>query len=150
MIKVYKKYRRGIRAVIYKKDKKGFLFLVLHRIKRWKGYELLKGGKFSKETYFQALKREIKEETDCRAESIKKLPIKDKFDYPQKHILIFKRRGQISVCYVCELSCLSKIKLVDEHDKYYWLDFKRALRKLSYGNSKKILRYTNSFLRNAK
>jgi len=149
MPKTYKKYRRGIRAVIYKKDKKGFLFLVLHRIKRWRGYELLKGGKFSDETYLQALKREIKEESNCRAESIKKLPIKDKFDYPKKHQSIFKRKGQVSVCYACEIICLKGLKLGEEHDEYKWLDFKNAVKILTYSNSRKVLRYANSFLKNA-
>ena len=62
---------------------------------------------------------------------------------------IFKKIGHISVCYVCELNCQDKIKLGDEHDKYKWLDFRKALGKLTYNNSKKILRYTNCFLENA-
>ena len=150
MAKIYKKYRRGIRAVIYKKNKNGLLFLVLHRIKRWRGYELLKGGKFSKETFDQALKREIKEEINCQPLNIKKLSIKDKFDYPLIHQAIFKRKGQISVCYVCEINCPQKIKLGDEHDGYKWLDFKKALKILTHNNTKKILKHANSFLKNVK
>jgi len=149
MTKTYKRYRKGIRAVIYKKSKKGLLFLVLHRVKRWRGYELLKGGKLSKETFLQALKREIKEETACRAQNIKKLSIIEKFDYPLIHQPIFKRKSCILVCYICEISCSQDIKLGDEHDGYKWLDFKKALKILTHKSTKKVLRYTNSYLKNA-
>lgn len=153
MSKTYKKYRRGIKAVIFKDSEKGRLFLVLHRIKRWKGFELLKGGKFSSESYVGALKREIREELGCKPKNIKRLPFEDKFDYPVKHRAVFKKKGQISVCYVCEIVGLTdggvkKIKLGDEHDKYQWVDFKKAMKLLTYNNSKKILKSANSFLKN--
>lgn len=151
MNKVYKQYRKGVRVVVYKKDKKDkFLFLILHRIKRWKGWELVKGGKFSHETYLEAAKREIKEETNCCAQYIQKLNIKDKFDYPKEYQAVFKKKGQISVCYVCEITCQNEINLNDEHDKYEWLNFQKAFKKLTHSNSKKILKYANQFLKNTK
>lgn len=146
MLKTYKKYRRGIQAVIYKNSKKWRLFLVLHRIKRWKGFELLKGGKFSGENYLGALKREIREEISCKPKNIKKLSFEDKFDYPEKHRGVFRKKGQISICYVCEIA--GKIELNDEHDKYQWIDFKKAMELLTYNNSKKFLKFANSFLKN--
>lgn len=146
MLKTYKKYRRGIKVVIHKNNKKGRLFLVLHRIKRWEGFELLKGGRFLSESYIGALKREIREELGCKPKNIKKLPFEDKFDYPEKHRAVFEKKGQISVCYVCEI--VGKIKLNDEHDKYQWVDSKKAVKLLKYNNGKKLLKFANSFLKN--
>ena len=57
-----KKIRKGVSAVVFRARGKVPEFLILHRIKRWKGWELLKGGRRSRENPLDTLKRELMEE----------------------------------------------------------------------------------------
>jgi 8-oxo-dGTP pyrophosphatase MutT (NUDIX family) len=71
---------KKIGAVIYSKDKNKIYFLVLHRILRWNGYEILKGSIKKNESALQALKRELKEEIHIKKfKIIKKINKQIKF-----------------------------------------------------------------------
>ncbi|MEM3405394.1 MAG: NUDIX domain-containing protein [Candidatus Pacearchaeota archaeon] len=140
------KYRKGIRLVVYKKEKNRILYLVLKRKLRWKGYELIKGGKKEKENDLQAIKRELKEETNLTPLKIKKLNLIDKFIYPDKYKKIFKKNGFIARCYLVEVGS-KKIKLSKEHSSYKWLPYIKAKNILSYDNAKKILKIANKILK---
>src|SRR3972149_1220080 len=74
MTKTRIKFRRYAFAVVFRKndaDRKHengekYSFLVFHRKKNWRGWEILKGGLMGDESEIQALKREIREETGAK------------------------------------------------------------------------------------
>ncbi len=137
-------YRKGVRLIVYKKEKNNILYLVLKRKLRWIGYETPKGGKLNSESDIKAITRELKEETSLKPKKIIPLNIKEKFNYPKKHQEVFNKKGMISNCYLIE--GIGKIKLSKEHSSYKWLDYKKALSLLTYSNQKKILKKSNKIL----
>ena len=60
-----RKYRKYIVAVVFLR-RKDPQFLILHRKKNWKGWELPKGGLIECEKELKCLKREIREETGLK------------------------------------------------------------------------------------
>jgi 8-oxo-dGTP pyrophosphatase MutT (NUDIX family) len=90
-----KDYRKGIRLVVYKKEKNKILYLILKRKLRWIGYETPKGGKLNSEPDISAIKRELKEETSLKPKKIIPLNIKEKFTYPKQHQKLFNKKGMI-------------------------------------------------------
>ena len=138
-------YRKGVFIVVYSKTKKGIKYLVLKRKLHWKGWEFPKGGLEGK-GYIKNIKREIKEETGKLPFNIKKFNVSGKYKYKKG----LKDRkdvdSQTYVLYSVEIKPDS-IKIdKKEHSDYRWLDFKKALRKLTWPNQRKCLRITNRFL----
>ncbi len=140
------KYRKGIFIVVYFKTKKGIKYLILKRKLHWKGWEFPKGGIKKSETTLNALKREVKEETGQTPFNIKKFNVFGKYKYEKK----LKDRenviGQTYILYSAEIKP-KKIKLDKlEHTDYKLVDFKSALKKLTWANQRKCLRITNKRL----
>ncbi|MFA4953522.1 MAG: NUDIX domain-containing protein [Candidatus Pacearchaeota archaeon] len=139
------KYRRGIFIVTYTKEKK-IKYLILKRKLHWIGWEFPKGGKKSSESYKKSVKREIFEETGQRLLRIINLNVNGKYKYPKK---IEDRPGiigQTYKLYAVEIK-RNKIKIDKlEHSNYMWVDFKDALRKLTWKDQRKCLKIVNSYL----
>ncbi|NIM47353.1 MAG: NUDIX domain-containing protein [Candidatus Aenigmarchaeota archaeon] len=137
-----RKYRRFIFAVVFLR-RKDPQFLILHRIKNWTGWELLKGGVKDNEKVLKCLKREIKEETGAKKfKIIGKTRHYIKYKFPKgfvkdKHIY----HGAKGYVFLVELFS-KKIKVdKSEHDRYLWVSKDEAMEILTHKNHKNALKY---------
>lgn len=148
------KYRKAVFIVTYSKTKKGIDYLILKRKLHWKGWEFPKGGLNGiKEKIFgkSAVRREVIEETGLVPIKIKKFDVKGKYKYKKP----LKERpgilGQSYQLYSAEVkkSLVNIKKNKDlEHSDYKWVDYKTALKKLTWPNQKKCLKVVNTLLKN--
>jgi len=137
-----KKFRRYIFAVVFIKDRKT-KFLIFHRVKNWKGWELLKGGLKGNESEGECLRREIAEETGAKMfKTLSKTRHIIKYKWPREYMKDQHRfYGAIGNLYIVRLFD-KKIKIDKrEHDKFKWVDAKDALKHLTYLNQKNALKY---------
>jgi 8-oxo-dGTP pyrophosphatase MutT (NUDIX family) len=146
------KIRRGITAVIFRMKGQEPEFLILHRIKRWKGWEMLKGGKRGKEKPLETLKREIMEETGAKKfKVIAKLPFVLSFKISKQHVREMGFTHVSFPAYLIEYS--GPISLINnksiEHSKYKWVKYKDALKLLTFDTSKKELKAAYSFMKSS-
>lgn len=138
--------RKSIGAVIFRKEKNKIYYLLLHYpAGHWdfpKGH--LKKGETEKETAL----REIKEETGL--EEIEFIPnfsekityfFRDKYNHKKKSPLIFKE-----VIFYLTQSKEKNIKISFEHLGYEWLPFEEAIKKITFKNSKRVLKKAHYFL----
>ena len=136
------KYRKYIVAVVFIRNEIP-KFLILHRIKNWRGWELVKGGLLEGEKELDCLKREIKEETGVKKYKIitkTRYFIKYKFPkgFVKDHHIFHGAKG-----YVFLIELFSKRIKVDknEHDNFKWVNEGKALKLLTHRNHKNALRY---------
>jgi len=140
---LFMRYRKGICVVVKYENK----FLIFHRNKNWKGWELLKGGRKKGETESQALKREIKEETHNKDwKLIKKFNICIEYPWPKEFIKDhMKFHGACNKLYLIRFNN-QKIKIDKrEHSSYRWVTKKQALKLLTYHNLKRALRMADKY-----
>ena len=137
-----RKYRKYIFIVAFLR-RKNPQFLILHRIKNWKGWELPKGGLRESETESKCLEREIREETGTKKyEIIAKTRHFIKYKFPKGFLkdthIYFGARGYV---YLVEL--FSKRVKIDrsEHNKYLWVSKNEAMEILTHKNHKNALEY---------
>lgn len=128
---------KKVRAIIYDIKKGKPYFLVFHRILHWQGWEFLKGTIKVGETNKEALKREIKEETGLeRFKIIKSLNKQEKWQAPRNDY-------EIVDVFLVRTDMNQKISLkqeITEHNDYQWADKKTALKKLTWPESRKLLK----------
>ena len=127
---------KKVRAIIYDIKNGEFYFLILHRILRWKGWEILKETLEKKETPLKALKRGIEEET-----KLKDFKIIKSLNGEEKWILGSINYSIIDT-FLVRADMSQKISLkqeIVEHDKYEWVDRKIAVRKLTWPKTKELL-----------
>ena len=137
-----RKYRKYIFAVVFLR-RKNPQFLIMHRIKNWCGWELLKGGLEENESEIKCLKREIKEETGAKKfEIITKTHHFIKYKFPKGFVkdnhIFYGAKG-----YVFLVELFNKKIKVDrsEHDKYMWVSKDEAMEILTHKNHKNALEY---------
>jgi 8-oxo-dGTP pyrophosphatase MutT (NUDIX family) len=143
-----RKFRKGVFAVVFIKNKKPE-FLIFHRIKNWRGWEFLKGGIKENENEAECLKREIAEETGAKKYKIfARTRYMIRYRWPREYMKDNRKfHGAEGRLYVVQLYN-KKIKIDrTEHDKYKWVDEKKALKYLTYLNLRNALKYV---LRNHK
>ena len=161
---------RSAGAVIFRKNKETKYLLLHYELGHW-GFP--KGNIEAKEKNEDTIKREAEEETGLKDITIIK-NFKEKLHYfymseistrklhalagnkreisehAQKPAVFDKLKGQLTskevVFYLAETK-KAKIKLSFEHIGYKWLPFKEALEKLSFKNSKDILKKADDFLK---
>ena len=137
-----RKYRKYIFGVVFLR-RKDPQFLILHRTKNWKGWELLKGGVKDCESILKCLKREIEEETKTKKfKVIARTRHYMKYKFPKGFVkdnhIFYGAKG-----YVFVVEFFSKKVKVDrnEHDKYMWVSKDEALEILTHENHKNALKY---------
>ncbi len=137
------KYRKAVFIVTYARTKEGIEYLLLKRKLHWKGWEFPKGGIKQRESERKAVKREVEEETGLKAFNIKKYNLKGKYKYDKVYADRKGIMGQTWELYSVEVKKPAKGKIKFdklEHSDYKWLDFKKAIRKLTWPNQKKCLK----------
>jgi 8-oxo-dGTP pyrophosphatase MutT (NUDIX family) len=140
------KYRRGIFAVTYAKDKGKIYYLILKRKHHWSGWEFTKGGIDSGESKERAARREVKEETGLVPLEIKKFNYSGKYLYKKKFADRTGMIGQTFSLYAVRVKN-GKVKIdKKEHTGYKWFDFDTAVKKVKHNNQKRSLRIVNDFL----
>jgi bis(5'-nucleosidyl)-tetraphosphatase len=105
-------------------------------------WDFPKGNIESGETEIETIKREVMEET-----SIKDIKLIEGFrqQISYKYRKKSKTVNKTVIYYLAETRT-NKVVLSFEHINFAWLDFNQALEKLSFDNSKKVLRNANEFL----
>jgi ADP-ribose pyrophosphatase YjhB (NUDIX family) len=125
--------------VIYK-DK----FLLIKRIKPpYVGYWSMPGGKIDfAEEIKQTIVREIKEETGIEdVEFVDGFKEAIKYFYKKDEETVYKE-----AVYFLAQSMTNDVKLSFEHIGYAWASYDKAYKKLTYNNSKELLRKASGFI----
>lgn len=128
---------KKVRAVIYDIKEGKAHFLILHRILRWSGWEILKETIEQGEALIEALERGIKEETQLKNfEIIHNLNKTEKW---QKDGIDY----EIAATFLVKADADEKISLkqeINEHDGYEWVDKETAIERLTWPETKKTIK----------
>src|SRR3989344_6520130 len=140
MFYLFKKYRKTVFVVVYRRKNDKVEYLLLKRKLHWKGWEFTKGGIEKFETKKRTVIREVLEETGIKPLRVKYQKLegyyKYKKDLPERPYI-----GQSYVLYSAELPFDSEVKIDGrEHSSFEWMDFRKAIRKLSWPNQKECLK----------
>jgi len=139
-------FEKSAGAVVFRRENNKIFYLLLHYQSGHWGFP--KGHIEKGESIEETAKREIEEETGIKdIKFIKgfKQWIKYFFkrNYPgQKKENVFK-----IVTYLLAETSQKKVKISFEHIGYEWLTFDEALKRLTFKNSKEILKKADKFLR---
>ena len=140
------KFRKAVFIVTYSIQKNKIYYLILKRKLHWKGWEFPKGGVDFPESKKSAIKREIKEETNLIPLKIKKFNFSGKYKYKKKYLDRKDFIGQSFYLYAVEVK-KEKVKIDErEHSNYKWLEFKEAVKKVTWKNQKESLKIVDDFL----
>jgi len=137
-----RKYRKYIFVVVFLR-RKNPQFLIMHRIKNWTGWEIVKGGLKDKESELKCLKREIREETGAKEyKIIAKTHHFINYKFPKGFVkdnhLFYGAKGYV---FLIELFT-KRVKLdKSEHDRFLWVSKDEALEILTHKNHKNALEY---------
>ncbi|MBL7056587.1 NUDIX domain-containing protein [Candidatus Woesearchaeota archaeon] len=134
------KKEKSAGAVLFKNDKE-IQFLLLHYVAgHW---DFPKGHIEENETEEETVKREIDEETNIKNIQILE-GFKEKFDYYFRFndILINKE-----VVFFVAKTDQERVTLSEEHIGFEWLNYHKALERITFKNSKKILEKANKFIK---
>jgi 8-oxo-dGTP pyrophosphatase MutT (NUDIX family) len=146
--------RKAIFVVTYSINrKKEIEYLILKRKRHWTGWEFPKGGVKRWERIKNTIKRELKEEAGLRVVKgrIKNHKHKGIFLYlpKAKEKFELKHDGQKFRLYSVKVG-KRKVNLKnnpdEEHSDSRWVDFKVAMKKLTWPNQRKCLNIVNDWL----
>jgi len=132
-------------AVIFKIEGDKTFFLLLHYpsgSRTEKDYwDFPKGHIEKEETEAKAMRREVFEET-----GIKDLELVPKFRKVIKYFFKWRRKTifKMVVFYLGETK-EKEVKISGEHMGYKWLEYKEALKQLTFDNAKEILKKAHNF-----
>lgn len=127
-------------TVLFRKTKDGIKFLLLHYAAgHW---DFPKGNQENNEEEHQTAKRELSEET-----GIAEMDFIG--DFKEEVTYFYRKNAEVinkKVAYFLAKTSKEKVTLSYEHIGYSWLGYENALKKLSYGNSKELLKKAQLFL----
>ena len=131
-------------GIIFNRSKNKITYLLLKRTKEDGGFwQPMTGTQNDYESLKDCLLRELKEETGIK-KHIQIINNVDKFEWIDK-------KGKIISEYVYGVEVGKvKVKLSEEHDKFIWLPFAQAKRKLEKENNKRSLTLLNNNLTGTK
>ena len=134
-------FEKSAGAVIFRKEEGKIYYLLLHyEMGHW-GFP--KGHIEKGESLEQTVRREVKEETGIEdIEILNGFKEWIKYFYKLKDKNIFK-----IVTYLLAETKQRKVKISYEHKGYAWLSYNDALNRLTFTNSKEILKKANNYLK---
>ncbi len=134
-------FEKSAGAVIFRKEEGKIYYLLLHyEMGHW-GFP--KGHIEKGESLEQTVRREVKEETGIEdIEILNGFKEWIKYFYKLKDKNIFK-----IVTYLLAETKQRKVKISYEHKGYAWLSYNDALNRLTFKNSKEILKKANNYLK---
>ena len=141
------KYRKGVFFIIYSRNKKGGAeYLILKRIKHWKGLEFPKGGLEEKESTLEAVHRELKEETGLTALKIRKFDVSGEYKFNKKLKDRPSLDGQTYEALFAIKVKKGQVKIDEvEHEDFKWMNFDLAFKKLTWPNQKNCLKIVDNW-----
>ena len=128
--------KRGVTGIIYAEKGGKRIYLVLHRVLNWTGWEFVKGGVEGTESFDEAVKREIHEEAGIENVTI----------VPGFFRLMHWESGETRYDYkvfLVKTEYTDKIILNEEfveHNAFKWSDEKEVLKLLTHEDNKRIFR----------
>ena len=127
-------------AIVFKRHKDGMKYLLLHYgAGHW---DFPKGHQEKSEKEEQAALREIKEETGIEdIEFVDDFRETIKYFYKKWEETVYKE-----VIFFLAETHSEEVTLSSEHIGYAWLSYEHAFKKLTFNNSKELLRKANQFL----
>jgi 8-oxo-dGTP pyrophosphatase MutT (NUDIX family) len=141
-----KKFRKGIFMVAYSLESGKPEYIIQNRKLHWKGWEFPKAGLEKRESKKGAARREIKEETGLEIIRVTSHKYKGKFLYPKE---LPDRPGMIGQTYYLYSVEVKKGKIkIDkrEHTSARWVDYKTAIKMITYQNQKDCLKIVNNWI----
>ena len=123
-------------------DKGKIFYLVLHYHFKGDYWDFPRGKIEKRETEEQTAKREVKEETGLEK-------IKFVEGFRETTHWFYRLKGQDiykEAVYFLAESTEEKVKISGEHLEYLWLEYKDAMKTLTYANTKEILKAAHAFL----
>ncbi len=149
-------FEKSVGAVIFRYENKSIKYLILDYGNSYWGYA--KGHIEKGESEIETLRREVEEETGIKdLKIILGFKVKNRYFYKAGKEEKERRKKEglpinvfKTVVYYLAETKTQDIKLSFEHQSYLWLSFQDALKKVSYKNSKDVLKSANDFLINNK
>ena len=128
-------------AIVFRKQKDDIKYLLLHyEAKHW---DFPKGKQEKGETEQATVTREVKEETGIEdikfAEGFKETI---SYFYRQNEEVIHKE-----VVFFLAETKTEEVKISFEHVGYAWMSYENAYKRLTFNNSKEVLKKTDEFLK---
>lgn len=141
------KFRKAVFIVTYRRTNSGLVYLILKRKLHWTGWEFPKGGVEGFEFRKTSVKRELFEETGQTSDNIRKYMARGKYKYHK----ILKDRpgfiGQSFKLYSAEIKNRRVIFDKKEHSAYKWVNFRNAMKLLTWQNQRKCLSIVNNSIK---
>jgi NTP pyrophosphohydrolases including oxidative damage repair enzymes len=133
---------RSAGAIIFREEgEERYYLLLYHPVGHW---DFPKGHIEKKESEIKAAIREIKEETGIgNLEFVDGFRKEINYNFRRKDKLVYKE-----VVFYLSKTEKKEVKLSFEHKDYVWLPYTEALERLSYDNSKNILKMAEIFIEN--
>jgi len=127
-------------AIVFRRESSKIKYLLIQY--GWGHWEFPRGLIEKGESLEETARREIKEEVGIK--DIKFIPgFKEWFKF------FFKLKGKNIIkiaTFLLAETRTKKVKLSHEHKDYVWLEYEEALEKLTFKNSKEVLKKANDFL----
>lgn len=136
------KTKLGVKAIIFADMDGERVFLLMHRVLNWSGWEFVKGGMEEGEDPVAAIKREISEEAGI-------VSILSITGLQEKNQWQAGGMNYVYDAFAVEVPHIPEIKLADhivEHDDFKWCSAETALGLLTYENDKGSFRQALSTL----
>ena len=131
-----KKIIKASGLILHRKEKDKIYYLLLQGDSGW---NFPKGHRNEREEELATAIRETEEETKIKVSSVLK-EFKEKISY-----LVDQKPKEV-VFYLAEVK-QKDVLLSSEHTRYGWFTFEGALSRLSFDNTKNLLRKANKFLK---
>ncbi len=133
--------RKGVAAIVFRKEKGRKKYLLLKRKLIWKGWEWLKGGCKPREKEETCLVREIKEEINVKKFLAERTKHFNKFKYHRKLTKDHKKwSGAKHQVYLVEVFS-KKVKFdKKEHSGAKWFSRKDALKMITWDDQREIFK----------
>ncbi len=133
----------GVKGVVFDVVDGKVVYLLLHRILNWEGWEFPKGGMEEGEDVLQALVREIEEETGL--EDVKVITELHPVEWKTEDGRIYRYRQ-----FLVRADSSQRIKLqeepVREHDDYRWTSYENAQKLLTWENDRETLKVAHQLI----